>query len=437
MNGSLQVVRNDPSQAGGQRPRRATNRQSGAPTIAAPSAGAARRPVTIGVTRLSRLTSQIIEDRGDVQDDEAEQDLEDRLVAVGEGAGAFVADRCESGPVLSPSSSLANRPSPTWTASSSSIATHAPAAERIVAERRPAAGRADSATPRRPAHETGEARGRAADHAPDQPEQDQAEHDLAEQDMEIDADRSRCVHQNAGTAGRSPSGTAGSADPRSRTPPRSMLGRPIGRRGNWRRHGRPAARRRGSRRCRRAAPPRRARAPRPAALRRRAGKPAWSVQISGSARVRTPASGPGAAREPAQQLRREADDDVAPCADRVDRRRAAVQLVVDPLHRAAHLLVIAPGARGSCRRAPRSGAAVVTMAAMAAAARRSASTVCSPEVRMSIASAPVPDKRESAAAKKNAPAKGAAGAFPRNPVRRYATGRTRKLACQAFCADVA
>ena len=82
-----------------------------------------------------------------------------------------------------------------------------------------------------------------------------------------------------------------------------------------------------------------------------ARKPCRSDQISGLARVRTPASGPvprgnqcstcGAKRRISGAWRRMSGM----------RRRAAAQLVVDALHRAPHLLVIGLAHRGSCRRA--------------------------------------------------------------------------------------
>ena len=113
--------------------------------------------------------------------------------------------------------------------------------------------------------------------------------------------------------------------------------------------------RRGSR-CRRAATPRQggadrgdvaARArPRRAPGRRRAGaaparrKPAGSDQISALARVRTPASGPvprGNQRSTCSAWRRSSAEWRRMSRKR---RRAAAQLVVDPLHRRRHLLVI-------------------------------------------------------------------------------------------------
>ena len=69
-------------------------------------------------------------------------------------------------------------------------------------------------------------------------------------------------------------------------------------------------------------------------------KPAGSVQISGRARVRTPASGPvpcGNQREhPAGMV----DEQSAAAPDRGEIGAAAAKLVGDPLRRRRHLLVV-------------------------------------------------------------------------------------------------
>ena len=144
-----------------------------------------------------------------------------------------------------------------------------------------------------------------------------------------------------------------------------------------------------------------------------------------------PGLGPGPAREPGDELRRVGDEDMAILTDRGDRGRAAVQLAVDPLQGGAHLLVMSlalvdqvrgrAGLRGGGGDdgGDRGGGQQDVLQRFELPSRG----------WMSIASGRCPTSSCFArAAKEKRPGKGGAGAFPRNPVRRYATGRTRKLA---------
>ena len=70
------------------------------------------RPLNIGPTR-SLPRRQVKQDGCDVQPDEHQQHVEQVLVQIGAAFGRVHADRWASGPCINPSSSLANRPSPT------------------------------------------------------------------------------------------------------------------------------------------------------------------------------------------------------------------------------------------------------------------------------------------------------------------------------------
>ena len=233
--------------------------------------------------------------------------------------------------------------------------------------------RADRRGSRRgPLHEAGEARGRAAEQAPEQAEQDQAEHRSRRAGY---ADRADAPRRST-TERRHQQHDRPVEEARRQIPDRdsgSMFGRPIivvaigAGMGELRRGGADrvevAAPRGGVER----------RAPRPAAPPRRGGS------RHGRSRFR---AAPGCARRPPARCR--AGTSAAPAArsrrwcgcPRGSRRcegADAAQLLVDPLHRRADLLVIglALADRVGGRR---EAAAVATIAATAAAVRTSCFT---------------------------------------------------------------